>query len=573
MKIKKTIAAIAAAAMVFSSIPMVAFADVEHVSSGDGAHELKYTANTELTDGKHTHKVECKTAECTYEVKESEECTAAEAFEVESDKHVKKCTLCEQIVDSHAADSTGDFTTANGKHKKLCGETGCTIVVVAEAGCTMVAKVDEEGHYEECSVCGDKGETTAHEAESGKYVADDTQHWQVCKIDGCTEIVGEKEDHTAVADASYKKDGTHHWKECTCGKNLLEKTAHSAAADAEWVQGTTQHWKLCVCGTAVSVANHDTNGEDEACSVCGVAKDGGSGTAPADGSDTAAEAPSAPTPAHVHSAGTTWLKDETNHWKLVCTKADCELKGQEGNITAKAAHTMVWTGTGATQTGACSVCGQEATRENPDYVAPTEPEPEPEPEPAPSTSGNTSSGSTSSVSSAASTPAVTTVVSAAQVATSTKPNVTVNAAETKVTTAMVTAFTSNKKAETLTLDYGSKVKVAIDKKDVKAAASVAKLDFSTTNKNFISTAAVKKNATLAKAEKVVQMNFTSTGKLEGVDKVTVKNRVGAKYAGQKATVYEYVNGKLVKVARVTVGGSGLVNFKIDHFGQYVIVVE
>lgn len=172
------------------------------------------------------------------------------------------------------------------------------------------------------------------------------------------------------------------------------------------------------------------------------------------------------------------------------------------------------------------------------------------------------------------TPAATTVTSTSQIASSSKSNISINAKETKLTTKMVNAFVKNSKAKTLTLNYGTKVKIAIAKKDVKAAAAVAKMDFSATTKT--PSDAVKKEAaalTKGKIAKVTQMNFKSTAKFDGVSKVTVQNRVGGQYAGQKAVVYEIVDGKLVKVATAKVGGSGLVSFKISHFGQYVIAVE
>lgn len=163
-----------------------------------------------------------------------------------------------------------------------------------------------------------------------------------------------------------------------------------------------------------------------------------------------------------------------------------------------------------------------------------------------------------------------TVSTPAQVRTSSKSNITINAAETKVTPAIMKAFTKNKKAKTLTISYGTKMKISIKKSDVKGVS--ANLDFSVSGKNFLSSK-IKNSAALAKAKKITQIDFVKEGKLDGVDKATVQSRVGAKYVGRKATVYEYVNDKLVKVANTTVGGSGLVKFNIDHYGQYVVVVE
>lgn len=210
--------------------------------------------------------------------------------------------------------------------------------------------------------------------------------------------------------------------------------------------------------------------------------------------------------------------------------------------------------------GECDVCGSTDLR---NLAVPVNPAP------APSTGG--SSGFVAPPATITTTTITSNTVSTpAQVRTSSKSNITINAAETKVTPAIINAFTKNKKAKTLTVSYGSKMKIVIKKSDVKDVSST--LDFSVTGKNFLSSK-IKNSSALAKAKKIVQIDFVKEGKFDGVDKVTVQSRVGAKYVGRKATVYEYVNGKLVKVAKATVGGSGLVSFNIDHYGQYVVVVN
>lgn len=230
-----------------------------------------------------------------------------------------------------------------------------------------------------------------------------------------------------------------------------------------------------------------------------------------------------------------WKSDGVSHWKE-CTEVGCT----SGGMVNAGVHTYT--------DGKCSVCGKV--------------------DPATIVSSSSSSTAVASTGASVDTPAA----SAADVKTASKAEVKVDASATKVTPAMVTAFANNAKTKTLTLEYGSTVKVAVAKDDLKDAAK-ANLDFSVSGKKILSDAAIKSNKTLANAAAIAQMNFVQEGKFNGIDKVTVKNRVGAKFVGQKATVYEYVDGKLVKVAETKVGGSGLVSFKIDHFGKYVIVVE
>lgn len=163
------------------------------------------------------------------------------------------------------------------------------------------------------------------------------------------------------------------------------------------------------------------------------------------------------------------------------------------------------------------------------------------------------------------------VESPKDVASSRTPDLTVNAAESGVSEDIVAAFASNKTAKTLTLKYSSTLKVAIAKEDISDAA--ANLDFSVSGKNFLNTKTIQKNKALNNATKIVQLDFVSTGKLDGVDKATIKSSVGVGFAGKTVTVYEYVDGKLVKVGVAQVNGAGIVKFDTDHLGQFVLAVK
>ena len=165
-----------------------------------------------------------------------------------------------------------------------------------------------------------------------------------------------------------------------------------------------------------------------------------------------------------------------------------------------------------------------------------------------------------------------TVSSPAQVSASRNPSLTVDAASTPVSTAMVEAFVKNDSAKTMTLSYGTALKIAVDKDDI-SDAEAANLDFSVSGKNFLDVDTIEENEILSEATKIVQIDFVSEGKIDGVDKVTVKSKVGVKLAGKTVTVFEYVNGKLVKLGTGEVTASGYVKFNTDHFGQFVIAVE
>lgn len=164
------------------------------------------------------------------------------------------------------------------------------------------------------------------------------------------------------------------------------------------------------------------------------------------------------------------------------------------------------------------------------------------------------------------------VSSPAEISASKNADVTVNAASEPVSAEMVTAFVNNDAAKTMTLSYGSALKVAVNKEDV-TDAETANLDFSVSGENFLSSSDIEDNEVLSEATKIVQIDFVSEGKIDGVDKVTVKSKVGVKLAGKTVTVFEYVDGKLVNLGKTEVTASGYVKFKTDHFGQFVLAVE
>lgn len=129
----------------------------------------------------------------------------------------------------------------------------------------------------------------------------------------------------------------------TIGSNF---ELHSAT-EATWQKDGTRHWHDCSCGTKVDVAPHTpdrseaTETEAVKCTVCGYI------ITPALGHTT-------------HTAGEEWLSDDTNHWHK-CTGCNEKL--------GVAAHTYgAWTVTVQPQAGVagekereCSVCGYKET--------------------------------------------------------------------------------------------------------------------------------------------------------------------------------------------------------------------
>lgn len=612
MKLKKTIAAIAAAALTASAISLAALAGAEEehehavsswTSISDTQHQGTCTGKIPDPDdndqeidceeevaeghdfiynyaGEKKHTISCskcdfeKTVDCT----EAAIDTAVPPTCTEAGKTAgKKCSVCEEVLEAIAdVEATGHtaattWTTDTTQHWKVCSKTGCGAVVGEKANHTLVDKSDNTGHYKECSVCDYKTTPTPHAAAANAAWLDDgANHYKECAVAGCGAKV-ESDAHAATGDT--KKDATNHWGECTCGK-VIDKTAHSGTTK----MSATQHWTECdTCGWVTAAVNHDTDDEG-ACSVCGYEEDVTDDDDLDDYDDSGNTADTPATQPHQHTAANDWSKDDDNHWHA-CTAND-------GGKLDIAAHTYV--------EGVCSACGAQENsggseggdegdgdddnQGGGDVV--TTPADDPVTTPAddvvttPASNDNavvddTDSSTESTSGSSASTggAGAVEVSSPAQVAATRNPVLVVNAADTPVSADMLEAFTKNDDAKTLTLSYNSSLKIAIDKEDVNDTS--ADIDISVNTDDFLSAKEVKKLG----ATKVVQIDLEGEGKIEGVDKVTVKYRVGAKFAGKEVAVYEYVDGKLVKIGTGKVTANGFVNFKTDHFGQFVIAVE
>ncbi|MCH5349188.1 MAG: hypothetical protein J1E40_07685 [Oscillospiraceae bacterium] len=150
-----------------------------------------------------------------------------------------------------------------------------------------------------------------------------------------------------------------------------------------------------------------------------------------------------------------------------------------------------------------------------------------------------------------------------------KKNITVTADGEGITKDILSAFKSNKKAQSLTVKYSSTLKIEISKDDI--SGELTTLDF-TKGSSFLSAKKISSFQQLKNSEKVIQLNFTNDGNFGGVDKVTVKSYVGSKLSGKTADIYEYKDGKLVRIGSSKINASGFVDFKTDHYGKFVIAI-
>ena len=249
---------------------------------------------------------------------------------------------------------------------EFCGlcEDCCEANSVA-AGCDhgcCVMSDEWEDHWSNKHI----GEIPTHVAGS-EWKSDTSNHWKVCKVNGCRAILGNtKAAHTAsdwIIDtaATAATDGTKH-KECTVCERVLETDTipatgsdHTHSYGSEWKSGADKHWLECACGVKSEEAAHtagdwitDTAAtsttagtKHKECTECGYVME--TGTIPATDSD------------HTHSYASEWKSGADKHW-LECA---CGVKSEE------AAHTAGdWiTDTAATSTTAgtkhkeCTECG------------------------------------------------------------------------------------------------------------------------------------------------------------------------------------------------------------------------
>ena len=315
----------------------------------------------------------------------------------DTDNHWKECSRCHEKKDEAAHDYGSDNICDTCGYDKTVPHTHNLTLVPAKAPtCT------EKGNtaYYTCDGCDkwfedatgaseitDKTSVilaaTGHSASDWK--SDNTDHWKECTVVGCGVIIeGSKAAHTAgewIIDtpATATTSGSKH-KECTvCGYTMATETIpatgggeHTHSYGSEWKNDADNHWHECSCGDKKDTAAH-TAGEwiidtpatattdgskHKECTVCGYTMT--IETIPATGGGE-----------HIHSYGSDWKNDATNHWH------ECSC----GDKADKAAHDFKWVvdkEATATQKGSkheeCRVCGyKKAAVEIPATGTPTEP--------------------------------------------------------------------------------------------------------------------------------------------------------------------------------------------------------
>ena len=241
------------------------------------------------------------------------------------------CNVCDYERPEHSHTATATWSKDETNHWHDCSVDGCTEKL------DVAAHVYDNGVDTTCNVCGYERPEHSHTA-TATWSKDETNHWHDCSVDGCTEkldIAPHTPDRTAATETESVK--------CTvCGYVITPALGHTThTAGEEWLSDGNNHWHHCTgCSEKLDVAEHVyDNGADTTCNVCGYER-----------------------PAHIHAAAAIWSKDETNHWH------GCSVDGCNEKLDV-AAHTFgEWSVTIQPQAGVvgekareCSACGYKET--------------------------------------------------------------------------------------------------------------------------------------------------------------------------------------------------------------------
>ena len=237
-------------------------------SSGEHAHNFTYTSNN---DGTHTiacNASDCPgfgetTANCAYDAKTGKcvfcgyskpDCTHEWEYVGNAEKHYRRCTKC-GATEAEAAHTMSEWTTVN--------EPSCTTTGLQRRMCSV------------CSWVEFKELPAAHNYEY-YHKPYSTKHFEICTV--CHTTSNENGVACKYENGNYDECVLCHEKGAPCSSNAsTDPNVHTLVVydpDAyiwDWSDADkeTAHKGRCIaCGLAVKIP-HDTLGENGACSVCG----------------------------------------------------------------------------------------------------------------------------------------------------------------------------------------------------------------------------------------------------------------------------------------------------------------
>lgn len=219
---------------------------------------------------------------------------------------------------------------------------------------TTVWSKDYNGHWHECTKCGEKKDFAKHVA--GPAATEEQE--QVCTT--CNYVITPKKQHVHSYGEEWSSDKVGHWHACTKCKEEKDYASHKFKDDCDaecdicgyerdnahkydqegWLTSGFEHWNVCaVCGEESKHEKHvpgaeATEKEPQLCTVCGFEL--------------------APVQEHTHDFGTDYLTDEDTHWQE-CECGELSVPEEHSWDAGRKSKDMI--------TYRCLGCGLEKTEE------------------------------------------------------------------------------------------------------------------------------------------------------------------------------------------------------------------
>lgn len=221
-----------------------------------------------------------------------------------------QCTVCGKTrLDILEKLTTHTYDSACDPDCNVCGAKRN----VSHTFATVWSK-DKDGHWHECSKCGEKGDFAKHDP--GPEATEERA--QVCKV--CSYVVTPQKKHVHSFEKEWTSDKAGHWHKCTGCKEEKDYASHkfANACDSDcdicgykredshtyedtWQTNNFEHWRICtLCGEKSVLEKHipgpeATEQNAQLCTVCNMELK--------------------PKLDHTHAFGIEWMPLEDGHYQ------------------------------------------------------------------------------------------------------------------------------------------------------------------------------------------------------------------------------------------------------------------
>lgn len=264
-----------------------------------------------------------------------------------------QCTVCGKTrVSVLEKLTTHTYDSACDPKCNVCGDVRNNVSHTFD---TVWSK-DQDGHWHECSKCGEKKDFAKHNP--GPEATEDRE--QICQV--CSYVVTPKKKHVHQFAKEWTTDAVGHWHDCAGCKEEKDFASHEFddACDSDcnicgykrkdghtfeevWQTNPFEHWRVCTnCGTKSPLEKHipgpeATEEEPQICTVCKMELN--------------------PVQIHTHHFGMEWVQTEDGHYQQCKCGEESVLEphiwdaGKEGKE-----HKIRYT---------CTKCGMERIADKP----------------------------------------------------------------------------------------------------------------------------------------------------------------------------------------------------------------